>query len=263
MASGAVYLGVWISSAPLSLLRSTILAAVAACATGFGNVINDVIDIDSDRISHPDRPLPSGQLSTANALVYGIVLAVLALTGAFFVGSRFGIATLIPLLLLTLYAIRLKGTPLAGNLIISLLVAYALIFGSIGAPKVHQLFIPAVLAMLLNFSREIVKDLQDDRGDRAAGIITSAALPHPLLRRILYVCSGVYALLLFVPFLLGHFGILYVLIVAIAAVPLHIRRLVLLHRPDWNTRTAVLSLLLKIEMFSGLFALAIDRIFTK
>ncbi|MBN1575143.1 MAG: geranylgeranylglycerol-phosphate geranylgeranyltransferase [Chitinispirillaceae bacterium] len=262
MAAGAVCLGAWISSARLPLWSISILAAVAVCAAGFGNVINDILDVGTDRISHPDRPLPSGTMGRTGAITYGALLALFALAGAFLVGPRFGIATLLPLMLLIIYAIRLKATPLAGNVIVSLLVAYALIFGSLGAPQFHHLFVPALLAMLLNFSREIIKDLQDDPGDRTAGIITSAALPFALLKRVLFICSGIYALLLFLPCLLGHFGTMYAVIVFTAVIPLHIRRLLLLLRPDWRDRVSTISLLLKIEMISGLLALAIDRCFT-
>ncbi|MBN1306611.1 MAG: geranylgeranylglycerol-phosphate geranylgeranyltransferase [Chitinispirillaceae bacterium] len=262
MAAGAVCLGACISSTHLSWLSIGILSAVAACAAGFGNVINDTLDVKTDRISHPDRPLPAGAMSRTGAVIYSVILALSALAGALFVGPRFGIAALLPLVLLTLYAIRIKATPLAGNLFVSLLVAYALIFGSLGAPQLHHLFIPALLATVLNFSREIIKDIQDERGDRAAGIITSASLPPALLKKILLICSGIYALLLLLPFLLGHFGVMYAVIVFTAVIPLHIRRLLMLRRPDWRTRIPMMSRLLKIEMATGLLALAVDRCIT-
>jgi geranylgeranylglycerol-phosphate geranylgeranyltransferase len=168
----------------------------------------------------------------------------------------------VPLLILTLYAFRLKGTPLAGNVMVSALVAYALLFGSLGAPHFTHLLIPAVLAMLLNFCREIIKDVQDAPGDRAAGISTTAVLGEKAVRRIIYGCSIVYFALLFVPALLGHFGIVYAGVVAATALPLSFLRLRKLHRPDWPTQCASISTLLKIEMLAGLLALAIDRLAT-
>ncbi len=35
----------------------------------FGNVINDILDIETDRISHPERALPKGK-SHAHPLAY-------------------------------------------------------------------------------------------------------------------------------------------------------------------------------------------------
>jgi geranylgeranylglycerol-phosphate geranylgeranyltransferase len=261
MSAGAVCLGAWISASRLSPLNIAILAAVAASATGFGNIINDIFDMETDRISHPDRPLVRGTISRTNALIYAIVLAVFALGAAFIISPLSGIAALLPLLILAIYAIAFKGTPLAGNVIVSLLVAYALLYGGLSAPCISHLVIPALLAMLLNFSREIIKDIQDVKGDQAAGITTSATLPSPFLKKLLFICSGMYLPLLFLPRLLGHFGAVYAVIVSITALPLHICRLFLLNRPDWEYRVSVISLLLKIEMAFGLVALAIDHLF--
>ena len=262
MSAGAVCLGAWISASRLSPLNIAILAMVAANATGFGNVINDIFDMETDRISHPDRPLVRGTISRANALIYAILLAVFALGAAFTISPLFGTAALIPLLILVIYAITLKGTPLAGNVIVSLLVAYALLYGGLSAPHLLHLVIPALLAMLLNFSREIIKDIQDVQGDRAAGLTTSATLSPQLLKNILFLCNGIYLALLFLPYLLGHFGAVYAAIVLFFILPLNVYRLFLLNRRDWSNRVVTISLLLKVEMASGLFALAIDRLFT-
>jgi geranylgeranylglycerol-phosphate geranylgeranyltransferase len=262
MAAGAVWLGAWISRSAIGAENISLLAAAAFFSTGFGNVINDILDRETDRISHPDRPLPSGRMSIGNASIYMILLATAALTASFSVAPLYGIATVIPLTALLLYARFLKGTPLVGNILVSLLVAYSLLFGSLAAPDLSSLFIPALCAMLLNLSREIIKDIQDTPGDRAAGIVTTAALPAALLQKILLVCSGIFAVVVYLPFFRGDFGIPYVLAVTAIAVPLHTFRITLVLKPDWTGKCAKISRLLKIEMVSGLAALAIDRLFT-
>lgn len=258
MAATAVFLGAWISATPLSLNQVLLLAISAICSTGFGNVLNDITDRATDRISHPQRPLVSGTMTLPEAWGYALSLAVIALVGAFFVGPRFGVATIFPLLLLAIYARYLKGTPFTGNTVISLLVAYALLFGSLGAPGFNRLLIPAVLAFLLNFSREIIKDIEDASGDHAAGIITTASLAHPLLRQIILLSSTLYGILLFLPFLTGLTGKVYVGLVVVTVLPLHLYRLKMLHAKEWEQRVALISRLLKIEMLAGLMALSID-----
>ena len=260
MAAGAVWLGAWISSSPLPAGPIFLLATVAFLSTGFGNVVNDLLDRHTDRISHPDRPLPSGTVSVRNAFGYLVFLGIAALLIAFLVAPRYGYATMLPLAALVLYALFLKGTPLAGNLLVSLLVAYALVFGSLGAPGLRRLVLPALLAMLLNLSREIIKDIEDAPGDTAAGITTSAALPPELLKKFLLISSILYGMTVFLPYFLGHFGFPYVIVISLAVLPLHIVRLRLLLKASWTAYCSTMSLLLKIEMLLGLVALAVDHL---
>jgi geranylgeranylglycerol-phosphate geranylgeranyltransferase len=260
MAAGAVLLGAWISRSDLGNAYCLLLAFAAFFSTGFGNIINDIIDIESDRISHPSRPLPKGLISKRSAWIYCILCAGTALFCSFSVAPIYGYATLLPLALLIVYAFHFKGTPLAGNIIISLLVAYSLLFGSLDAENRVMLYLPATLAMLLNFSREIIKDLQDEQGDRATGVVTSASLSPILLKKVLFVCDGVYVLLLFAPVIIGTCGKGYLITVLITVLPLHAIRLFHFVKSSWTSRCGLLSSLLKFEMLAGLLALTIDRV---
>ncbi len=260
MAAGAVWLGAWISSARLNSLSVSVLAAVAFFSTGFGNAINDILDLKTDMISHPDRPLPSGSISVRAAVWYTVLLAGAALLLAFRVAPLYGFATLAPVCALTLYALFLKGTPLVGNLLVSLLVAYALLFGSLEAPDFNHLLLPALLAMFLNLSREIVKDIQDVAGDTAAGINTTAVLTPATLRILLFLISICYLSMVFLPFVFGHFGIPYLIVVVAGALPLHVMRLRFMLRKEWRENAPKISHLLKLEMLLGLAALAVDRL---
>src|SRR2546426_970608 len=55
-------------------------AAAAASFTARGNALNDIFDRETDRINHPDRPLPSRQLTPATAPAFA-ALAFLATLG--------------------------------------------------------------------------------------------------------------------------------------------------------------------------------------
>lgn len=263
MAATAVFLGAWISATPLSLYHVSLLALAATCSTGFGNVLNDIADRATDRISHPKRPLVSGTMTLHEAWGYALLLAVIALASAFFVGQHFGVATVFPLLLLAVYARYLKGTPFTGNIVVSLLVAYALLFGGLGAPGFNRLLIPAALAFLLNFSREIIKDIEDAPGDHAVGIITTASLAHRLLRQTILLSSALYGALLFLPFILGLTGKVYVGLVIVTVLPLHLYRLKILRTTEWEQQAAQISHLFKIEMLAGLIALSVDVLISR
>lgn len=259
LAGIAVSLGFWLgqSAVPATGLVLLIMAAIAA--TGFGNVVNDLKDIATDRISHPDRPLPRCEITVRAARSYAVYLGFVALLSAGMVSPVHFAATAIPLVLLVIYAQFLKGTPLAGNIVVSTLVAYALVFGGLGAPLLPHLIIPALLAFLLNLSREIVKDLEDATGDRAAEIVTTASLSASGINALILSISATYLLLLFCPYVLKQFGIPYAIICGTIVVPLQLCWLALF--TGSKRRLPLISLLIKLEMAAGLLALAADRIF--
>jgi geranylgeranylglycerol-phosphate geranylgeranyltransferase len=256
----AIALGFWLSRNTLPLPGLALLIIAGICATAFGNVINDMKDVATDRISHPQRPLPRGELSIAAVWGYLVFLALSALGSSLFVSKTHAIATLLPLLLLSVYTLYLKGTPLFGNILVSLLVAYALLFGGLTAPHFSRLLLPATLAFTLNLIREIIKDLQDEPGDHAAGIVTTARLPGPVIRITVFSLCALYLLLLFLPSITGQFGLTYALICAIVIVPMHCRWIFLFVKKERNGRLPFLSLLIKGEMLAGLAALALDQL---
>jgi geranylgeranylglycerol-phosphate geranylgeranyltransferase len=259
MAMVTVALGFWLSGSTLPIASLIKMAIAAFCAVGFGNVVNDIIDVESDRISHPERPLPRSELSLSTAIILAFFLCSFSFTNAFLVSITHGIGTAIPLILLTLYAFFLKGTPLAGNIIVSLLVAYTIVFGGLSAPQCNWLLIPALLAFFLNFCREIIKDVQDEPGDSAAGVRTTAVLPKSLLKAIVMGISAVYAGFLFIPFFLKQFGGVYLIASAAIVLPLHCYWSFLIVKLQWKESLQKISFIIKIEMLAGLLALAADQ----
>jgi geranylgeranylglycerol-phosphate geranylgeranyltransferase len=259
MLACGVGLGFWLSHAGGHLHILLMLMVAAGCAAGFGNVVNDIADIETDRISHPKRPLVSGKIAKKSAHAFSVVLAMSGAITAFFASWLHGIGTVAPLCLLLFYALFFKGTPLAGNILVSLLVAYGLVFGGMLGPELHRLYIPAVLAFLLNLPREIVKDIQDEKGDLAVGYITSAALPRSILKAIISICGVFYAVLVIIPFVCRDFGITYAIACLCTVVPLHLYWIFLLYRSDLKNSAGKISSLIKYEMLCGLAALALDE----
>ena len=259
MIAFGVGLGFWLAHTGGHLYMLVMLLVAAVCAGGFGNVVNDIADIATDRVSHTKRPLATGDISKSNAVIYAVLLACAGTINAFFASWQHGAGTLVPLFLLLLYALFFKGTPLAGNVLVSVLVAYAIIFGGFMGPGLHRLFVPAILAFLLNVPREIIKDIQDEPGDKAAGYVTTASLPHPALKTIIALCGFMYAMLVIVPYVTRGFGIVYALVCLAAVAPLHIYWNMLFYKSDWRQSAGKISALIKYEMICGLLALALDE----
>jgi geranylgeranylglycerol-phosphate geranylgeranyltransferase len=259
MAGTTVALGFWLGGPvmPRPVLLLIVIATITA--TGFGNVVNDIKDIATDRISHPNRPLPKGEMTVQSAWIYACTLAMCALACAGAVSLLHLLATVVPLLMLVIYTQFLKGTPLAGNLTVSLLVAYALLFGGLKGPGFNCLLIPALLAFLLNLSREIIKDLEDRPGDVAAGITTTAVFQLSTIKVIVLSIALTYFLLLFTPVAFHQFGIIYAVVCAATVIPLQIGWMTLFAKKQPPLHR--ISVLIKIEMALGLLALAADRFF--
>jgi geranylgeranylglycerol-phosphate geranylgeranyltransferase len=259
----AVGLGFWLGRSTLPLTALALLVIAATAAAAFGNVVNDIHDVAADRISHANRPLPRNEISIGSARFFAVYLAFVAIGSPAFISPAYIAATVLPLLLLTGYTRFLKVIPLAGNIVVSLLVGYAILYGGLTAPYFHRLIIPAVLAFLLNVVREIIKDIQDEPGDRAAGVVTTAALPLTAIKFIIYSASIAYLMLLFVPALLHHYGTIYAAVCAVGVLPIETRWLFLFAKNDWRSRLPLLSLLIKCEMALGLMALAADHFFSR
>jgi geranylgeranylglycerol-phosphate geranylgeranyltransferase len=261
MAASAVILGFWISEATMPLYTLLFLVIAAISAISFGNVINDIIDIKTDSISHPERPLPKGEITSMTAVLFALFLCGVSLICSLLVSTTHFFATVVPVILLIIYSFFLKGTPLSGNILVGILVAYPLIYGGINGPSFNYLIIPALSAFLLNLPREIIKDLHDKDGDLTTGIVTSASLPNWLISTLIITCSILYLFIIFVPFLLHHFGWIYLIICIICALPIHIVRAIHLSIKNKSIDSyARIASLYKIEMFAGLMALLLDKL---
>jgi 4-hydroxybenzoate polyprenyltransferase len=89
----------------------TILAVIAFCAASSAvYLVNDVIDREADR-AHPikqSRPIASGEVSVATALVVAMFLTVIALAIALWLGGWFPAVLLAYIILVLLYSAILK-----------------------------------------------------------------------------------------------------------------------------------------------------------
>lgn len=259
LASLTVVLGWWLAESPRSGVETLRLLAATICALAFGNILNDFLDRNRDRVNHPNRPLVTGRVSPAEALIFALLMALGSLGLAASVSPLFLVLTVPALALLVAYDLHLKGTVLAGNVVVSALVAYPLLYGGVGGLRSGRLVVPAILAFLVSFFREIIKDLQDFQGDTQTGLRTTSVLKISSLRVLLLGSTIPYTLLLFAPFMAGQFGWVYLMVCVVLSVPLAVTRTVLTLKPLPDYR--LVSFICKLELAAGLLALAADQFF--
>ncbi|MCW3999600.1 MAG: UbiA family prenyltransferase [Candidatus Bathyarchaeota archaeon] len=149
--------------------------AVLAFFVGFtftsaSNTLNDYFDCEADKINHPERPLPSGKISPRAALAYsGVLFAVSLVLGAL-VALQAGVLSVIvvlaALVLELTYDFSVKKRVKAfGNIFIGLLAVLAFIYGGVIVGNVGPVLFMAAAAFLSITAREVVKDVEDMRGD--------------------------------------------------------------------------------------------------
>lgn len=152
------------------------LAAVAFLSvfaiTGAGNAINDYYDRMIDAVNRPARPIPSGRISPGSAFACSLLLFLAGCLMAYALGPICASLAALNSIMLIVYARNLKSMPLLGNLSVAYLTGSTFLFGGAAAGGILQNVIPFLLSSLATLSREIVKDIEDIKGDRLGGART-------------------------------------------------------------------------------------------
>jgi len=221
MASSAVLVGAFVSSSPTHWGPAFAGAAAAFLAAGAANALNDRLDVATDSINRPGRPIPSGRLTARAAGWTAFVCGFAALALAVAVAPRAVALVLVWLVLMALYSKALKGVPLAGNIVVSLVASTPFLMGGFTQGSYLLSLVPCALAFLVHLAREIVKDVEDAAGDEAAGVRTlavrrGAAMSFAVARGVLVILMGLAAL----PFGYGIYGWGYAAVVVVIDVVL-------------------------------------------
>jgi len=150
------------------------------------NALNDYYDRLTDKINHPDRPIPSKKISPRNALDFGFIALFIAFILSVFINFTALLIVCIAAILILFYELHFKNRGFVGNVIISLLVGFLFIFGGSVVKSYDLNLMIAFMAFFATLSREIVKDIQDIEGDvdritlpKKIGIRPAGTAPKP------------------------------------------------------------------------------------
>ncbi len=148
------------------LVNMALCAAVVVVFVAGGNSINDSIDYEIDKTSHPERPVPMGRITPKQAHVTGISLLLLSVIISIFTFDAACIAiVVIASVLMYLYEVLLKQRGFIGNITIAVLTGMVFLLGSAIVHDVWANLAPALMAGLVTVGREICKDIEDMEGD--------------------------------------------------------------------------------------------------
>lgn len=167
------------------LVLSTVLIAAA------GYVINNIFDVETDRINKPNDVIIGRGISETNGYNIYIALNITGVAIGFYLSNviqRPGFATIFIFIasLLYFYSTTLKQIMILGNLVVAFLLAMSVIIigvfdifpAMVAENKAQMVSLFSILtdyalfAFMINFIREIVKDIEDVNGDYNQGMNT-------------------------------------------------------------------------------------------
>lgn len=149
------------------LCSATVLIAAA------GYIINDYYDIKIDLINKPKRVVIGRYIKRRWALGLHQCFSMMGIGLGFFLNKRVVFVNILVVTVLWLYANHFKRTAFWGNFIVSILTAASVVILAVFYGK-HQteVYIFGAFSFFISLLREIVKDMEDIRGDANFGCQT-------------------------------------------------------------------------------------------
>lgn len=168
-----------------------LLIIATVCIAAAGYIINNIVDQETDNISKPENLIVGKYISETRAYNYYIAFNIIGVLLGFFVANvvfkeSFAAIFIVVAFILYLYATQFKQSLLAGNFLVSFLVAFSILL--VGIFDLYPMIIAetqqflgilfrilidyAIFAFLLTFIREVVKDIEDYEGDLKTGMNT-------------------------------------------------------------------------------------------
>ena len=223
-----------------------------------GNALNDLSDVEIDKIAHPSRPLANGSISISETkMLIGFLslLSVASLLGCLYLmeGSKSftaGIYVAAVVLMITYdHGPRTKQKGLIGNIAISSLVAAVVLYGasSIEGLDAVLCWYVAGVVFFVNLAREIIKDCQDMEADSDSRQTLPMKIGKENSRMVAYVLTLIGIVFLYIPYWQGPFlfGQLFLQSPAIVL-------LMSLNGPMWKGEDYAVATRLRIAMLLGL-----------
>ena len=158
----------YLTSLDLFILSSSTILIAAA-----GYIINDYYDVKIDYINKPQRVIVGRVLKRRVVMAAHTVFNFLGIVLGFYLMPRLGLINFIAAFWLWLYSNQLKRLPFVGNLSVAFLTGLSICVVAVYYQKNELLvYTYALFAFALTLVREIIKDMEDLKGDATFGCKT-------------------------------------------------------------------------------------------
>jgi 4-hydroxybenzoate polyprenyltransferase len=149
------------------LSSATILIAAA------GYIINDYYDIKIDLINKPERVVIGRKIPRRIALFLHTVLSMTGVALAIFLNWKIGVIIFFMSFSLWWYSNSLKRQPFIGNFVVALLIGLSIeLINTLYHVESYLVTIYSLFSFFMTLLREIIKDMQDLKGDSSFGCKT-------------------------------------------------------------------------------------------
>lgn len=209
----AVVVGIAIGSPDMLFSRLTIYGFITGFSiSSYSMIINDIYDIEIDKVNQPERPLAKQIISINSALSLSLILLLIGLTSSLIISYYNIIITAIFSFLSWFYNIWGKKQGIIGNSIVASSMSIPFIFGGIMTGNVSLLvWSISLIAFLSGMGREIIKTIADVEGDKIKGI-KSVSIQFGPRNAMLVACGFIIISILisFIPVYLNLIQIYYI-----------------------------------------------------
>lgn len=237
--------------------RLLLMCASSALIAAGGYVINDYYDVKIDLVNNPNRVVVGRSVPRRHAILLHGVLSVAGIGLAVFVSWWIVAINIFSVSLLWFYSNLLKRLPFVGNFAVALLTGL-----SIGVLNIlYDVFNPlvivyAVFAFFMTLVREIIKDMEDLKGDNTYGCKTIPIVwGIRKTKSLLYVIIGFFGVaVLLINQLYVKLPVIYFLMMLFVPLAWLVAQLV---KADTKRDYSWLSSFCKVIMLLGILSMAI------
>lgn len=176
-------------------LKFFLLSASTVMIAAAGYIINDYYDIKIDFINKPDRVVIGKSITRRYAILFHTVLSGVGILLGAYVSLWIGVVNLFSVFLLWLYSNLLKRLPFVGNFSVAILTGLSLVLVNMYYRSGNEMiYVYASFAFFMTLIREIIKDMEDLRGDNSFGCKTLPIIwGIRKTKRIIYVLMATLA----------------------------------------------------------------------
>lgn len=154
-------------------LKLFILTASTLMIAAGGYIINDYYDIKIDLINKPERVVVGKAITRRYAILFHTLLSLNGVALGFWLSWKIAAVNFVSAFLLWWYSNQLKRQPFIGNFVVALLTGVAIWLVDSLYKTGHMLIISyAAFAFFITLIREIIKDMEDLKGDQTFGCQT-------------------------------------------------------------------------------------------
>ncbi|MDT0687787.1 geranylgeranylglycerol-phosphate geranylgeranyltransferase [Autumnicola psychrophila] len=264
----------------LSLFGCSLLALATVSLAAGGYIINDVYDVETDKINRGEDTIIGPHISETTGTTLFIILNVIGVGIGFYLSNivgwpAFSALWIFASAILYFYATYLKQMTVVGNIIVSCTIAGVVVIVGLYdlLPAINNQNQPtqallfsilldyALFAFLINLLREMVKDQEDIKGDYNAGMKTlpiqlGTARTNKVILGVALIPVAAIVYYLYNYLFENTYATIYVLLFILAPL-LYV--MVKIPEAKKKKQFTQLSIILKLILFFGLISLGLHK----